>query len=261
MSRDPLAVRRGQSIKMHFGQKLTFGTLGLVALFTLSSYGPALFPLLSIATLGCIVAGFVMFPTLGVQVPLVLNPLAPSEPFPDEEHARNYKRAITLNGEALPISPFPKRMTLSITLKNPSVLAGIGIGSTVYTILYLMAGKAFLHTTAFGSGLFYMEYVIGYITVVLLLLSMLWLKERTILRHANIAIGTRSDASGMSSRLRTIRYHFRDMGGGYRGGYSADFERYAQDRLALVLYDSTRPDRSKPSCGFFFHRIEMNSAA
>jgi hypothetical protein len=246
---------------MDFGQKLTIGTLSLVALFTLSSYGPALFPLLSIATLGCIVAGFVVFPRLGMEVPLVLNPLAPSEPFADEQHARNYKNSITLNGESLPISPFPKRMTLSIALKNAFVLAGMGVGSTVYTILYLMAGKAFLHTTAFGSSLFYMEYVIGYITILMLLLSTTWLKERRILSRANIAIGTRSDVTGMGARLRTIQYQFRDARAGYRGGYSADFEKYAQDHLALVLYDSRHPDRSKPSCGFFFHRIEMNSAA
>jgi len=243
-------------IGMNPARILLIGTLTLVALFTIEAYGPALFPLLSIATFGCSVAGFLVFPRVKLEVPLVLNPLAPSEPFADEQHARNYKRSVTLNGEA-----FPKRMTLSVTLKNKSILLGLIVGSAVYTVLLLRAGTSLTHFADVDSGLFYVEYAIGYITVLLFLLSVKWLKERQILRRANVAVGTRSKATVWGPRVKTIRYQFRDARGGHRGGYSADFEKHTQDHLALVLYDPTHPDRSKPSCGFFFHRIEMKSAA
>ena len=246
---------------MNPAKTLLIGTLALVALFTFDAYGPALFPLISFGTLGCIIAGFVLFPRLEVKVPLVLNPLVPDEPFVDEKQAKDYERSITLNGSTLPVSPFPKRMTLSITLKNTSILIGMIVGSAVYTVLLFRAGTSLIHFADVDSGLFYGEFAIGYITALMLLLSTKWLKERRILRRANVAIGTRSNVTVWAPRLKTIRYQFRDARGGYRGGYSADFEKHPQDRLVLVLYDFKHPDRSKPGCGFFFHRIEINGSA
>jgi hypothetical protein len=95
----------------------------------------------------------------------------------------------------------------------------------------------------------------------MLLLATKWLKERRILGRDNVTIGTRSNVSVWGPRLKSIRYQFRDADGGYRGGYGTDFERHPQDRLIIVLYDPINPDRSKPGCSFFFHKIEMRSAA
>jgi hypothetical protein len=141
---------------------LLIGGLALVALFTFEAYGPVLFPAISIATMGCIVAGFVLIPRLTVRVPLVLNPLAPNEPFEGEKQAKDYQRSITLNGSALPMSAFPKRMTLSITIKNKSILIGMLVGSAVYAVLLLRAGSSLIHFADPDSGLFYGEFAVGY---------------------------------------------------------------------------------------------------
>jgi hypothetical protein len=216
---------------------LLIGGLALVALFTFEAYGPVLFPAISIATIGCILAGFMLFPRLEVKVPLVLNPLAPDEPFEDAQQARDYERSITLNGSTLPISSFPRRMTLSITIKNKSILVGMLVGSAVYAALLFRAGSSLIHFTEPDSGLFYGEFAVGYLTALMLLLSTKWLKERRILRSANVTIGTRSNVNAWGPRPRRVQHRFRktSRGPAHNGALRFRQSRPEQTRLQLLL--------------------------
>jgi hypothetical protein len=235
--------------------------LGLTALLALCSYAPLIFPLISISTLGCILTGFVFFRPLRLKIPLVLKPLAPPEVFENEERKQVFERLLVLNGMPLPVSPFPKMTALSISLRNVSLLAGITVSSIVYTCLYLQAGKNALCPVDFPGKIFMAEYLVGYLTVVLLSLALIWVSERRVLRHAAVAMGTRSETTPVDSRWRSFQYSFQDRLGVYHGGYSLDFGNRAREYLVLVLYDSTKPNRSKPSCGFLFHKIEMTDSS
>ena len=105
------------------------------------------------------------------------------------------------------------------------------------------------------------ECLVSYLTVVLLNLALIWVGERKVLRRAAVAMGTRSETSAVDSRWRSFQYSFQDRLGVYRGGYSVDFGNRSREYLVLVLYDSTKPNRSKPSCGFLFHKIEMTDSS
>lgn len=233
---------------------------GFVVLLAFCSYTPVLFPAISITTLGCALAGFILFRHLQLSVPLILAPLAPADPFASQELAQQFERAVTLDGTPLPVSPFPKRVTLFISLKNTSLLIGIIVGSSVYTYLYFSAGKSAMHRVEFPSLWFMAEYLVGYFTVLLLGLAWIWLKERRILRRAAVAFGTRVDTTPAGSRWRIIQYSFQDALGVYRGGFSVDFGDRSREYLTLVLYDLAKPTRSKPSCGFVFHKIDVTDS-
>jgi hypothetical protein len=240
-------------------EKLAVVIAAFVALLTCCSYAPLLFPAISITTLCVALAGFVMFRRLHLGVPLVLAPLAPAEPFATHEQAQQFDRAITLNGTPLPVSPFPKRITLLISLRNTSLLIGIMVSSIVYTCLYFSAGMDAIHRVEFPSLPFMAEYVVGYFTVILLGLAWIWLKERRLLRRAAVAFGSRVDITPLGSRWRIVQYSFRDALGTYRGGSGVDFGDRSRENLTLVLYDCAKPNRSIPVCGFVFHRIEVRN--
>ncbi|HXW14407.1 MAG TPA: hypothetical protein VEN79_07840 [Terriglobia bacterium] len=238
-------------------EKFAVVMAGFVALLAFCSYAPLIFPAISVTTFGCVLAGFMLFPHFQLSMPLILNALAPTEPFANQEQAKQFQQAITLNGTPLPVSPFPKRVALSISLRNTSLLSGIVVGSIVYTYLYFSVGKNAMQRVEFPSIRFMAEYVVGYFTAFLLGLAWIWLTERRILRRAEVAFGTRVDTTPAGSKWRTIQYSFQDALGVYRGGFSVDFGDRSREYLVLVLYDSTKPNRSIPSCGFIFHKIEV----
>jgi hypothetical protein len=225
---------------------IALGTLGLTAAFLLPEIQEYALFAMAAAPILLLALGQFFLPRSKRQIQIWFDPLVLDE----DEKTHCAAPAVPfarLSGKELAYSAFKQWHDFEIVPHHFLLLGLIGLCSFGFLFLAWQTQELFA-----GAGYFYL---LGSIWISVTSLALRWVWERRTLRHEGVTIGGFSVHSGPKPIYITIRYHFVDPDGEYRGGIIESMFCDKADDITVIFYNENNPDQSVPAAALLFHKL------
>lgn len=166
--------------------------------------------------------------------------------------------AVVIEGRRHPLA-FPVRLRFRVALRNPLPLAAIAAvcAASLYVGTVDVGAFRFIDIERDPRGV--ALWGLGYICYLFVFPTFRWFEERILIRSGVPILGEILSRHPARFGGTEISYQIR-FGRDRAGGMGRNFGSVqVQDNAVPVLFARYNPDFSIPGCGFWFHKIELES--